>query len=75
MKAAPEPKTMRVCFKANDPRAGQMVELDEAGAQRAIANGEAEEVSDEEWRAYQKQMTQAEREPAPAAKKTGHGGK
>jgi hypothetical protein len=36
---------MRIKFKKGDPRAGQIVELDEAAAKRAIAAGEAEEVS------------------------------
>lgn len=63
-------KTMRICFKAPDQRAGQMVELDEAGAARAIANGEADQVSDEDWDAFQKQLADAERQRTPAAKKT-----
>lgn len=62
-------KTMRICFKKPDRRAGQMVELDEAGAQREIANGTAEEVSDEDWKAFQQQLAEAERAPAPGAKK------
>lgn len=64
-------KTVRICFKQPDPRAGQMVELDEVGAQRAIDNGEAELVGDEEWDTYQKQLAQAERSPVP--RKTTHG--
>jgi hypothetical protein len=59
-------KTMRISFRKPDRRAGQMVELDEAGAQREIANGTAEEVSDQEWDDYQRQMAAAERAPAPA---------
>lgn len=62
-------KTVRICFKPRDPRAGQMVELDEVGAQREIDNGNAEEVSDEEWSTYQDQLAKAERAPAPSAKK------
>lgn len=62
-------KTMYICFKKPDLRAGQMVELDEAGAQREIAAGTAEEVSDEDWKAFQRQLAEAERTPAPAAKK------
>lgn len=58
-------KTMRICFRKPDPRAGQMVELDEAGAQREIGNGTAEAVSDEEWDDYQRQIAAAERAPAP----------
>lgn len=65
---------MRICFKAPDARAGQMVELDEAGAQREIANGTAEEVSDDDWNTFQQQLAQAERAPAPgAAKKKARG--
>lgn len=70
-------KTMRICFKKPDPRAGQMVELDEEGARRAIENGEADEADDEDWALYQKQLAQAEhtRAPAPAttAKKASRG--
>lgn len=66
-------KTMRICFKRPDPRAGQMVELDETGARRAIEAGEANEVDDEEWDLYQRQLKEAERTrapaPTPAAKK------
>lgn len=58
-------KTVRICFKQPDLRAGQMVELDEAGAQRAIDNGEADPVTDEEWEVYQRQIAQAERSPVP----------
>jgi hypothetical protein len=69
-------KTMRIRFKRPDTRAGQMVELDEAGARRSIENGEAQEVDDEEWDLYQRELREAERKrapappaPAPAAKK------
>jgi threonine synthase len=67
-------KTVRICFKRPDRRAGQMVELDEVGAQREIDNGTAEAVSDEEWTAYQRQLAELEKKekapaPAPAAKK------
>lgn len=68
-------KTRRICFRQPDPRAGQMVELDEAGAAREIAAGTAEEVSDDEWTTYQRQIAQAERAPAPAAKKSHRGSK
>lgn len=36
---------MRVKFKKGDPRAGMVVNLDEAAARRAIDAGEAEEVT------------------------------
>lgn len=71
-------KTKRICFKKPDARAGQMVELDELGADREIGNGTAEEVSDDEWNAYQR-ITQPRKSDAaasapspaaPAAKKT-----
>jgi hypothetical protein len=66
-------KTVKICFKAPDRRAGQMVELDEAGARRAIEAGEAEEATDEEWTAYHRMAGDTERQ-APA-KKTGKRGK
>jgi hypothetical protein len=62
-------KTVRICFKGRDSRAGQMVELDEAGARREIENGAADPVSDEEWDAYQKaaQPRKSDMVSAPAA--------
>lgn len=72
-------KTARICFKQPDPRAGQMVELDEVGAQRAIDNGEADLVGDEEWDAYQRaaqpRKSDLAHAPAPAAAKKASGKK
>lgn len=41
-------KTMKIRFKRPDQRAGQEVELDVAGARRAIEAGEADEVIEQE---------------------------
>lgn len=68
-------KTLKIRFKAPDQRAGQVVELDVAGARRAIEAGEAEEVVDDEAdaRATSDERHAAEtgrqREPAKKASK------
>jgi hypothetical protein len=59
-------KTMRICFKGRDLRAGQMVELDERGARREIENGNADPVSDEEWEAFQQAAAPRKSDLAPA---------
>lgn len=64
-------KTMKIRFKAPDQRAGQVVELDVAGARRAIEAGEAEEVvNDEGTKAGEHPAAEPERRRAPAKKAT-----